>query len=132
MENEWNDKYLLNIEEIDDQHKMFFDLWDKGIKQANTNDHQQMTEVIAKLKDYVEIHFKYEEEMLRKVGYSHLDSHIAEHQFFIQKVNILQQELSYNNPLLFEKTAVFMKKWFLGHIIQSDRKYKDIVISDHD
>lgn len=125
MENNWTDKYLLNIDQIDQQHKVFFELWDKEIKQVNMQDHIQLTCVIEKLVDYSKSHFKYEEEMLREIDYKDIEKHIAQHKFFIQKVNNLKQELNYNNPLLFEKTAVFMKKWFLNHIIQSDKKYQE-------
>ena len=125
MGNNWTDKYLLNIDQIDQQHKAFFELWDKEIKQVDMQDHIQLACVIEKLEDYLKNHFKYEEEMLRKSDYKDIENHIAQHKFFIQKVDNLKQELDYSNPLLFEKTAVFMKKWFLSHIIHSDKKYQE-------
>ena len=125
MENNWTDKYLLNIDRIDQQHKDFFELWNKEIKQVDIQDHAQMAYVIEKLEDYLKDHIKYEEELMRKSDYKDIEKHIAQHKFFIQKIDNLKQELSYNNPLLFEKTAIFMKKWFLSHIIQSDKKYQE-------
>lgn len=128
MDGSWEDKYLLNIDKIDQQHRVFFELWDKEMKQADLEDHLQMATVIEKLENYLKEHFKYEIELLRKSNYEEINNHIEQHNFFIQKVNNLKQELNYNNPLLFEKTALFMKKWFLNHIIQSDRKYQDITL----
>lgn len=128
MENNWDNKYLLDIKEIDEQHKTFFDLWHKGFNQVDAKDHQQVAEIIDKLQEYIKVHFKYEEEMMANANYDDLSNHIQEHKFFIQRVDNLRQELSYNNPLLVEKTAMFMKKWFLGHIIQSDSKYKEAVL----
>jgi len=125
MKNNWTDKYLLNIDRIDQQHRAFFDLWHKEINQVDMQDHTQLAYVIEKLEDYSKDHFKYEEELLRKSNYKDIEKHIDQHKFFIQKVDNLKQELSYSNPLVFEKTSVFMKKWFLSHIIQSDKKYQE-------
>ncbi len=129
MANIWTKRYLLNIDKIDEQHKVFFDLWDKEINQAEPQDHTQLSLVIEKLEDYLKKHIKYEEAILRKSNYKDIESHITQHQFFIQKIDTLKQELTYNNPLLFEKITVFMKKWFLNHIIHTDSKYQETVIA---
>lgn len=127
MENNWTDKYLLNIDLIDQQHKVFFELMDKEIKQVDIQDYEQLASVIEKLEDYCIYHFKSEEEIMRKSGYKDIEVQIAQHKFFIQKIDILKQELNYSNPLLFEKITGFMKRWFLSHIIQSDKKFQDTV-----
>ncbi len=127
MKNNWTDKYILNIEEIDQQHKVFYDLWDSEIEKVDKNDDAQMASIIHKLEDYLKEHLKYEEELMQKAGYKDINMHIAQHKFFINKVDSLKQELNYSNPLLFEKTTVFMKKWFLHHIIQSDKKFQKTV-----
>ncbi|MDA3896121.1 MAG: hemerythrin family protein [Desulfobacteraceae bacterium] len=129
MDDNWTTKYLLNIDEIDKQHKVFFELWNKEINQVDMQDDTLLISVIEKLEAYLKGHLRYEEAILRKSDYEDLENHIAEHQFFIQKIEAFKQELSYHNPLLFEKTALFIKKWFLSHILQSDRKYRETVIA---
>ena len=127
MENNWEDRYLLNINSIDEQHKAFFELCNKEIHQINPQNNNHLTLVIEKLTDYLKSHFKHEEELLKKSGYKDLENHIKQHKFFIQKVDSLKQELDYNNPVLNEKITSFMKKWFLNHIIQSDKEYQKTV-----
>lgn len=127
MEN-WNDKYLLNIEIIDDQHRGFFELWDKECRHVEDKDWKKLSAIIDKMEDYIKEHFLAEEEILKNSKYPDLESHLEEHEFFIRKIGEMKQELSYKNHLLFEKISVFMKKWFLGHINQSDRNYRDSVI----
>lgn len=127
MEN-WSDKYLLNIENIDEQHRGFFELWDKECRNVDDMDWEKLSAIIVKLEDYIKQHFLAEEEILKNSNYPDLENHIAQHEFFIKKIDEMKQELSYRNTLLFEKISVFMKKWFLGHINQSDRSYKDNVI----
>jgi len=127
MENNWEDRYLLNINSIDEQHRAFFELCNKEINQVNSQDKDQLTLLLEKLTDYLKSHFKHEEELLKKSGYKDLENHIKQHKFFIQKVDSLKQELDYNNPVLNEKITSFMKKWFLNHIIQSDKEYQKTV-----
>lgn len=127
MEDNWTTKYLLNIDKIDKQHRVFFELWDKEVNHVDMQDDTQLIFVIEKLEDYLKGHLRYEEAILRKSQYKDLDNHIAEHQFFIQKIDTFKQELTYHNPLLFEKATLFMKKWFLSHILQSDRRYRETV-----
>ena len=127
MEN-WNDKYLLNIEIIDDQHRGFFELWDKECRHVDDEEWEKLSAIIEKLEDYIKKHFLAEEELLKKSNYPDIEYHIGQHNFFICKVDEMKLELSYMNTLLFEKISAFMKKWFLGHINQIDRNYKDNVI----
>ena len=127
MEN-WSNKYLLNIDDIDEQHRGFFELWDKECKQDDIKDWEKLTSIIEKLEDYIKKHFLMEEEMLKNSNYPEIENHIAQHKFFIQKVDEMKLELNYMNSLLFEKISLFMKKWFLGHINQSDRAYIETVI----
>ena len=130
MESNWTKQYRLDIDIIDDQHQIFFELWDKEINQGDRQDPSQLSTVIEKLEDYLKNHIAYEEKLLQEASYDDIDNHIMQHRFFIQKVDSLKLEQNYSNPLLFEKTAVFMKKWFLNHIIHSDKKYKKTV-TDH-
>jgi len=127
MENKWEDSYLLNINSIDEQHRAFFELCNKEINQVNSQDKDQLTLLLEKLTDYLKSHFKHEEELLKKSGYKDLENHIKQHKFFIEKVDSLKQELDYNNTLISEKITSFMKKWFLSHIIQSDKEFQETV-----
>lgn len=127
MEKSWNDKYLINIKDIDEQHRGFFELWDQKQKMADLENPDQLAQIIEKLEDYIKFHFSYEEKLLEDEGYENIENHKSQHRYFIQKVDEMKQELVYLNPLLFEKTAAFMKKWFLGHIMQSDKNYAQAI-----
>lgn len=129
MENNWTYKYLLNIEEIDKQHRTFFELWDKECPLTDNKNLEILLKIVEKLEDYIKIHFLYEENLLEKLKYDELENHKAEHNFFVQKVDEMKQEIKYSNPLTFKKIADFMKKWFLSHIIVSDKKYQETVLN---
>ena len=92
-------------------------------------DRAEMALMLEQLNDYINNHFRHEQELMKQAQYPDLESHLAKHIFFIQKVQEMKQEYSYMNPLLYEKITIFMKKWFLSHIMSSDRKYQEYVIN---
>ena len=124
---QWSDKYLLGINEIDEQHRGFFELCNH--KPLSEMDRAEMALMLEQLNDYIQNHFRHEQELMKQAKYPDLESHLEEHKFFIQKVQEMKQEYSYMNPLLYEKITIFMKKWFLSHIMFSDRKYQEYVVN---
>ncbi|MGE0090620.1 MAG: bacteriohemerythrin [Bacteroidales bacterium] len=124
----WNDKYLLNISIIDNQHRGFFTLLDEELSRIENPTQKQMIELLDKLENYLWNHFSEEERLLEKSGYKDLALHKQQHLYFIQKVNEMKLELSYKNQLLYNNLIDFMKKWFLAHILHLDKKYQEIVL----
>ena len=124
MEQNWNTKYQLNIPVIDEQHKGFVELWEQEYKRADTNNQEKLFSLIEKLEKYLVNHFKTEEELMKKSGYEDIESHIRQHEFFIEKVEEMKQDFQYGNTMLFEKLMMFMKKWFFVHILQTDKGYQ--------
>ena len=126
MEN-WSDKYLLGITDIDEQHRGFFELFNH--KPLSEMDRDEMALMLTQLNNYIKNHFKQEQELMKKSKYPDFENHLAEHKFFVQKITEMNQEFNYMNPLLYEKITIFMKKWFLSHIMASDKKYQEHVIN---
>jgi hemerythrin len=106
----------------------FFELCNEKENPDDAETHQQLIAFIDELEDYLKYHFSYEESLLLKVGYIDYEKHVKQHAFFIQKVEELKQELNYKNTLLFGKIILFMKKWFLSHIMESDGKFKSVTL----
>lgn len=123
----WDDKYLLNIPIVDEQHRGFFILLDDELSRNENPTQEQMIELITHLENYIVNHFSTEELLMEKSGYDDFVNHKNQHVFFIQKVDEMKIELSYQNPLLYSKIIDFMKKWFLTHILIVDKKYQTIV-----
>jgi hemerythrin-like metal-binding protein len=125
----WSDFYSLGIKEIDEQHKGFLDMLDNAAKNLASADLNQHKEIIQKLQDYFINHFTFEEDLMKYSGYEKLEEHIGQHKMFISRVNQLKTELDYENPVLSQKIMDFMRKWFVSHIIQTDKQYKEIVVN---
>lgn len=127
MDNNSNDFIKLDIPAIDKQHLKFFDmLQEYSDSQRNPKD-GDLEKIIFELEDYLKRHFKTEEALMRKAGFEKIDEHIKEHKFFIEKVEEMRIDHNYFNKVLFDKITNFMKKWFLSHILQTDKEYKETV-----
>ncbi len=127
MENTLHEKFLLNIPAIDEQHQKFFDILQKLTLQQVPKEHDELNVIIQELDDYIKLHFRFEEALMKKAGYEDIEEHLEQHRFFEEEIQQLRNEYNYINPVLFEKMVVFIKKWFLDHILNTDKKYQNTV-----
>ena len=124
----WNNSYLLDIPMIDKQHKKFFDLFDKLYSLNNNGESfEKLEDVIDELDKYTNIHFKTEETLMTKANVINTDEHLMQHKVFEKKILEFKTAYSYKNQVLLNEMVVFMRKWFLLHISQMDKKYVDQV-----
>ena len=127
---EWNDSYLLEIPEIDKQHKKLLkianDLYEVLSNEADTYK-VEMSKVLKGLTDYTVYHFSFEEKFMRKYGYVGADAHKLAHDGFIAEVNRQVQSLALDNRnsgLAFYK---FLVNLILFHIAKADHVLADFV-----
>jgi len=125
----WNDSFLLNIDVIDNQHKKFFELFDLILALNKSKDAVKLSSVINELQDYARYHFETEETLMQNADSESFELHIIQHQFFINKINEFTIAQNYNNPVLTTQIVVFMRKWLLMHITETDKKYVESVQS---
>ena len=126
---QWKEDYNLNIKNIDQQHRKLIDLinilYDSIAQQEND---RVLDEIMSDLIDYTFIHFKNEERYFIKFQYDDAQFHIAEHQFFLRQVEKLQAEHTSKDLTVKLETVLFLQKWFLNHILKSDKKYGEVLI----
>ena len=120
----WNSTYMLDIEIIDTQHMKFFLLFDKiQMLNKNPDSYSEISEVLNELEKYTHYHFNTEEALMRRAQTTDYDQHIAQHKVFIEKIIDFKIAYNYHNSILLEQMITFMRKWFLMHISEIDRKY---------
>lgn len=129
---EWNDEYLLGINEIDLQHKQLLklanDLYD--VTTGNLENYKlQMPSVLKKLTDYTEYHFKNEEDFMEKHGYIGTSAHKMAHKGFINEVGTQIKLLSVENVESATKFYDFIVGWVLTHIAKADKVWATFVKS---
>lgn len=123
----WSDNFSLNIPVIDNQHQKFFEIFEKVSNGYEYKTSEELDALIGELEDYLEFHFKEEEKLMRESGYEWYEAHKKQHTFFINRIEEMRNEFDYLNPMLFDKIRVFIKKWFVSHILHKDFDYKDSV-----
>ena len=118
----WNDSLLIGIPRIDEQHKGFFDLFDKyeQLHNNSVDEDAEKYELIIKLEHYLEDHFITEESIMSFINYPELKSHFEEHQLFFRKIQEFKIKYQHNNTELFNSILLFMKRWLLTHIPMYD------------
>lgn len=120
----WSDEYSVGVEEIDEQHKMLFELVNRLFLAAVKREDQQLTiEVLTTLVDYTKTHFGLEERLLEESGYAGLPGHREDHLSFIDKVNGIAQKFHVEDRSVTFELINFLKHWLQNHIRQSDMEY---------
>lgn len=123
MITQWDDKYSLNYEKIDKQHKELFRL----AKLVDLLDEKTTKNEISKLLNeffiYMKEHFNAEENYMKKINYPLYKHHHNLHADIIEEFTNLIKE----NHILYEikaKMKIATKKWLVDHILENDLKIK--------
>ncbi len=123
----WDDSFSVGIEQLDKQHKNIVrginalsDSMEEGTKTKKT-----LFKLFRALKAYTDVHFSFEEDLLKKSHYPELDAHLHEHQQFIQNLETLQNafESDFEKVNIEIKMMDFLKDWLINHIMMMDKKY---------
>ncbi len=121
---DWNDKFNINIKEVDAQHKklviMINELHD-AMKAGRGSD--VTGKILSGLIQYVGTHFATEERLMSAHNYPGYQAHKAEHQKFSQKASELQKEFQKGVPVLTVELFSFLKDWLQVHILNADKKF---------
>tara|TARA_Y100000294_G_scaffold75127_1_gene70785 strand:- start:79 stop:486 length:408 start_codon:yes stop_codon:yes gene_type:complete len=120
----WLDKYNINIEDMDDQHKKWIGCINRlyEAKQAE-KDIDLILKLLDDVIDYTETHFIQEEELIKQHGYKDYDNHKAIHDSLIRELMTLRQRFGTKSQNLPTKVLQLLNNWVVDHIMKVDRKY---------
>jgi hemerythrin len=125
----WSDKYSIQINEIDDQHKvlvgMINDLHD-AMKNAKSK--EVTLDIINKMAEYTKFHFSTEEKYMKRFGYQDYEEHKMEHEKFVDKVLAFKTDYESGKAGISYDILNFLKDWLVGHIQGTDKKYAALFI----
>ena len=126
MLKEWSDDYLIGIEEIDTQHKGFFEathrLYDHLL---NCEGEKIVEESIEFLRKYAEMHFRVEEAFMHMHGFPRLEQHKKLHTEFFEELDTLLNDLKVFGPSqhLADHALEISQDWLVHHIADEDSQY---------
>ena len=127
---EWNDDYLLGIQEIDNQHKKLVaianELYDitTGSEESYKLD---MSKVLKNLTDYTVYHFTSEEDFMKKYGYEGVPMHKIAHDNFVSEVTQQIKKLDSGSKEAVLLFYDYIANWILTHIAKADKIWANFV-----
>jgi hemerythrin len=122
----WDPIYSVGEEKIDAQHKQLFDIANRFKKMCSAHaDRASLLRVYKELLDYTAVHFADEEALLRRHHYPDYDNHKMNHDKLVGLVKRYQIELETGGADVEARIQQFVQTWLNGHILGTDRNYRD-------
>ena len=127
---EWNAKYSVGIESIDQQHKKLIDLINNFQTAVDYSTGEEFErECLAAVVDYTRTHFVYEEGLMNEYGYPGFEAHKAQHQNMINNVEDLLADYEEHPERTMKNALDFLKQWLIRHINGTDKQYSEFLLS---
>lgn len=122
MSLKWEDRYIVGIKSIDDQHKkliqMMIDLWD-AIESGKGR--SVISQVLQDLLDYTRTHFVDEEKLMIQNNFPDYDQHKADHDRFVNEVMNAAKDYVEKRAVPTQKILTFLAHWLIEHIMGYDK-----------
>ena len=119
-----NEIFQVGVEEFDNQHKSLFSIVNEVFQIVFEGKNKEAAgDVLARLMDYTVMHFRSEEEMMKKYGYPDYESHKKQHDILASRVHEMYLNFQTDGAAINEETLGFLVKWVLHHIAKVDKEY---------
>jgi len=123
----WSEDFQIGISTVDEQHKKLVGIFNRFIESRDTMDTQQIEILFNALVRYSNIHFTDEEELMSKINYPYIEEHKKEHDYFVNELQKIYNEIDNNNIYVTFEIAIFLAKWLKNHILISDKKITNYI-----
>ena len=118
----WSDKFSIDIEIVDEQHKMLFSLINTlyDLVKARSAG-SSLSGALDALIDYTRYHFKEEEALMEKIEYVRFPQHKNEHDRLTGLAADFKNKMmeGNGNP---DEFLDFLYNWLTKHIMEQDKK----------
>jgi hemerythrin len=120
----WNDKFAINVEQVDEQHRTLFELTRAlyDMVKAESAEKQALEGALDALVDYTVYHFKSEEALMREFDYPRYEHHKQEHDTLTAQALDFRTRLLGGKPVNTEEFLNFLFNWLTRHIMDQDKK----------
>lgn len=118
----WDDHYLIGVERIDFEHRIFLDLINNFNESRLKNESLEvLSNILQEVALYAKFHFKSEENMMQKINYPELVEHQNHHR---QLIDLFSTKMVGIQTKMFspEEVENFLVSWFVNHVTHEDIK----------
>ena len=121
---EWDQKFSVDVAEIDKHQKKMFALFNELIDlKQEKSDPKAFANMVSDINDYGKLYFSTEEKILRKKGYPDREIHARAHRRFIRSAISLRREIAEDVDNLTMDNILELRNWLVDHIKTSDSLY---------
>ena len=127
---EWRPELLLNVAEIDSQHREMVNCASRlhaAISEGQAQ--EQIRPMLSALIELTEMHFTSEEAMMLSHGFDGHAAHRSEHQRLLKQIYLVDKDISSGRIHLCQTLELFVQVWIEQHILSSDRKFAEFLKS---
>lgn len=118
----WTDDLSTGVSQIDDDHKMLFQLFHEAYLLSLKNvDTASLHHLVAELVDYTQRHFKREEAVMSASSYPFCENHFAIHKQLLKQVK-QHFSLIESREVSAVDFVIFLRSWVIEHIKGSDKR----------
>ena len=126
----WRPELLLNVAEIDRQHREMVDCASRlhaAISEGQAQD--QIRPMLSALIALTEMHFTSEEAMMFAHAFDGHAAHRSEHQKLLKQIFSVDKDLSSGGIEPCQALALFVEVWIDQHILSFDRQFAEFLKS---
>ncbi len=125
---DWNDRFVTGIAEIDEQHHRLVALIDQFYALMSTTPPQAgLVRLLRGLLEYTRTHFKTEEGLMRQHAYPGLETQIAQHAHFVERIQNVTDRFIRNELVLSLEVTGFLRDWLSQHILGLDKQMAEFL-----
>jgi len=122
---EWDDSMSVNVDLIDEQHKMLIQkLADLSAAFRRGLEQNKIMKTLEFMIDYTDFHFSTEEKVMEENDYPGLEEQKQQHEEFKVTLNNILEDYKEEGttPEIATAINVFLLNWLIKHIMGSDSK----------
>lgn len=123
--------YILNIPQIDAQHKEWISIFDDLRAYVESNHYQKINDGIKvfleRIYAYVEFHFDYEEKILYEMNYPGYVEHKKEHDNLIRAIHGYLECFFSGKIVSVDNILSIVEIWIEDHILLMDKDYAQYI-----
>lgn len=122
----WKDEFSVGVKELDDQHKILIGMINDLIAEQNSlTDPTTIADLLTKMTDYAQEHFRAEEYLMAEYGYDQHKQQVKQHQAFIDKTISFHSAADIGPNILSVALLDYLSTWLIHHILTEDMQYKE-------
>jgi hemerythrin-like metal-binding protein len=127
----WTERFSIGLKKIDRQHQRLFAIINDLIRnQTAAADSEVIADILARITEYTNYHFKTEERVMMEYGYPDYPLQVAEHTEFKAKTAKFCLDAMTGKSGLSAEMLDYLQSWLVNHILESDLKFKDFLMQN--